>query len=142
MKQRTRHVAQYPKHGGAACEGALKEMEGCNNDNCEPEEHKRAVNCELSEWKMWSLCSKTCGGGEKTRYREVAVEAENGGDACSGALSEMEPCNVEICPEDVIPKIEPVRLSDIFRTAMITGTPAPSRIDPDEEESFVARRTR
>jgi len=107
VKQRARHVAQYPKHGGAACEGALKEMEGCNNDNCEPEEHKRAVNCELSEWKMWSLCSKTCGGGEKTRYREVAVEAENGGDACSGALSEMEPCNVEICPEDVIPKIEP-----------------------------------
>ncbi|CAD7922583.1 unnamed protein product [Amoebophrya sp. A120] len=108
VQERTRHIAVYPAHDGAACEGNLKELQGCNNEGCIDESEKVPVNCELSAWKPWAECSKSCGGGERTRSREVVQEPKNGGDPCDGVLAEMEPCNVEICPEDVVPKIDPV----------------------------------
>ena len=35
--------------------------------------------CQLSNWSEWSPCSKPCGGGEKTKTRQVVKEAVNGG---------------------------------------------------------------
>ena len=39
----------------------------------------------------------TCGGGTKTRARDVIEDAKNGGAACSD-LEEMDVCNAEECP--------------------------------------------
>ena len=63
-----------------------------------------AVNCQWSAWSSWSSwgsCSKSCGGGTKsrTRTRTVAVSAQYGGAACSGGTTETEKqsCNTQAC---------------------------------------------
>lgn len=45
------------------------------------------VNCELSEWSAWSICSN----GTRTRTRTVITPASGGGVVC-GPLSETESC--------------------------------------------------
>ncbi|CAD7956387.1 unnamed protein product [Amoebophrya sp. A25] len=110
VQQRTRHIAATPKYGGAACEGSLTEMQGCNNAECfEGDAHRNdPVDCVLSYWKDWSECSVSCGGGTRTRSRRIVTPSAHDGEACNGALSEVEPCNVEICPKDVVPVVEAV----------------------------------
>ena len=51
--------------------------------------------CKMSEWSAWSLCSRTCGGGERQRERFC----ENGSDVCTcaGSPVEVEACAVEPC---------------------------------------------
>merc|ERR1712224_1032192 len=55
-------------------------------------------NCEWSEWSTWSGCSATCGGGKQAETRSIAIEAECGGDACTGDVSRVQDCNVDVCP--------------------------------------------
>merc|ERR1712130_22114 len=40
------------------------------------------VDCKVSDWSLWSGCSATCGGGNKTRSKEVVQKPENGGEMC------------------------------------------------------------
>ena len=56
------------------------------------------VNCELSSWGHWSLCSATCGGGAKKSNRTINQAAENGGSSCAGELERSMECNIEPCP--------------------------------------------
>jgi len=58
------------------------------------------VDCELSEWGEWELCSATCDGGSQTRSREVEIEPENGGKGCSGILKFAKPCGMDPCPKE------------------------------------------
>ena len=44
---------------------------------------------QWSDWMPWTMCTRTCGGGRRYRYRE----RDNGGDIDS----ETERCNVEMC---------------------------------------------
>jgi len=55
------------------------------------------VNCAVSGWSAWGLCSKSCGGGTQIRTRRIATPARNGGAACP-ALSEQQSCNKQACP--------------------------------------------
>jgi len=77
LQTRTRQIITAPKHGGAACDGALKEVQGCADFECPPEEPeepeapKTIIDCEWGEWDNWSACSASCDGGEKTRIREI-----------------------------------------------------------------------
>lgn len=80
-------------HGGAACP-ALTQTQSCNEQPC-------PVNCEVSNWAEWSVCSVTCGGGEQTRIRTVITSPENGGAACP-VLEETQPCNTQACPVDCV----------------------------------------
>ena len=56
------------------------------------------VNCELSSWGHWSLCSATCGGGSKESNRTINQAAKNGGSSCAGELERSMECNIEPCP--------------------------------------------
>ena len=56
------------------------------------------VNCELSSWGHWSLCSATCGGGAKKSNRTINQAAKNGGSSCAGELERSMECNIEPCP--------------------------------------------
>merc|ERR1719430_591424 len=56
------------------------------------------VDCKVGDWKPWGDCSATCGGGTKTRAREVVEEPENGGAVCPD-LEETESCNTDQCEE-------------------------------------------
>jgi hypothetical protein len=59
------------------------------------------VDCEVSNWSEWSLCSVECGGGIQTRTRTVMTEPQYGGTPCP-PLTETQPCNEQPCSEDCI----------------------------------------
>lgn len=58
-----------------------------------------SVDCILSDW---SVCSKTCGGGVRTRT--VLSQAQYGGRSCdrTDIFPLSEPCNTDPCPDCVL----------------------------------------
>ena len=57
------------------------------------------VNCKWSDWST-NQCTKTCGGGQRTKTRTKKVSEKNGG-TCSGTSSESEACNTQRCSGNV-----------------------------------------
>ena len=90
-KYRQRSEFKPASNGGKACEGKATETKRCNWKAC-------PVDCEWGSYGEWSSCSKTCGGGEKSRSRLVAKPAFNGGLACEGDTLETKICNGHLCP--------------------------------------------
>ncbi|XP_028403037.1 uncharacterized protein LOC114525804 isoform X2 [Dendronephthya gigantea] len=80
-----------PAHGGKDCEDPLKETKQCVLiAMC-------ADEIGFGEWSAWSLCSVTCGPGEKTRARECSM-ANPGDSFCKGATAQTFDCNDAPCP--------------------------------------------
>ncbi|XP_060579908.1 A disintegrin and metalloproteinase with thrombospondin motifs adt-1-like [Ruditapes philippinarum] len=48
--------------GGGSCSGSSSESEDCIVQECH-------VDGAFSDWEVWTICSKTCGGGIRTRAR-------------------------------------------------------------------------
>jgi len=53
----------------------------------------------VDRWGLWSACSRPCGGGSRTRRREILERAENGGLPNPESL-QVEVCNTHACDED------------------------------------------
>lgn len=94
---RNRRILTSAANGGQEC-GALTDTRECNTNEC-------PVDCELGPWSEWSLCSKTCGGGEQTRTRRVVVPSANGGRDC-GELVETIACNTQACNSVILPPVD------------------------------------
>ncbi len=91
-KQRqTRTVSVQSANGGVACPSLVEER-SCNVQAC-------PVNCVVSAWSAWSICSHRCGGGLQTQSRSVTVPSANGGAVCP-TLSQTQSCNTQPCPVD------------------------------------------
>jgi len=86
----TRSKIQEARNGGRECEGDKYLVQPCNEDSCK-------VNCEWGAWGTYSKCSKSCGGGTKSRSRSKSVVESNGG-SCSGFPTETKNCNTQGCP--------------------------------------------
>jgi hypothetical protein len=86
-QQLTRTISVYPV-GGSVCP-PLSATQSCNEDSC-------PVDCVLEDWTPWSSCSAACGGGVRSKSREVTVTPEHGGDPC-GETSKTETCNLQAC---------------------------------------------
>jgi hypothetical protein len=86
-QQLTRTISVYPI-GGSVCP-PLAATQSCNEDSC-------PVDCVLEDWTPWSGCSAACGGGVRSKSREVKVTPEHGGDPC-GETSKTETCNLQAC---------------------------------------------
>ena len=92
---RSRRKAIEASNGGKRCEGDSIEAASCNTDAC-------PVDCVWGKYGQWSDCSKTCGGGEKTRSRSKTIEASDGGQECQGEATETVTCNIDSCPIDCV----------------------------------------
>ncbi|XP_069091834.1 adhesion G protein-coupled receptor B3 isoform X6 [Pleurodeles waltl] len=78
---------------GTHCSGPLRESRVCNNTALCP------VHGVWEEWSPWSLCSFTCGRGQRTRTRSC-VPPQYGGRSCDGPETHHKPCNIALCPVD------------------------------------------
>lgn len=54
--------------------------------------------CTYEAWRPWSSCSKACGGGVRTRPRNLNATASIGGLSCPMHESEEEACQQQACP--------------------------------------------
>jgi len=86
-QQLSRTISVYPV-GGSKCP-PLAATQSCNEDSC-------PVDCVLEDWTAWSGCSAECGGGVRSKSREVKTTPEHGGDPC-GETSKTESCNIQAC---------------------------------------------
>ncbi|CAJ1342471.1 unnamed protein product [Effrenium voratum] len=96
IRERNRHIVAYSRGGGRPCDRmALKE--GAQ----EPSEcNQRPRDCVLAPWDPWSRCSTTCGVGQETRERSVAVPSAGTGRPCEGSLIVTRKCNLRPCKEE------------------------------------------
>lgn len=95
--ERTRNCSSpEPRHGGKDCSflGPAKEVRSCNLFPC-------PVHGNFSSWSIFSVCSKSCGNGTKTRTRNCTNPSpQHGGRNCFliGSSKEVRSCNVFPCP--------------------------------------------
>jgi len=92
VSQRGRDTETEVKFGGKPC-GETTEAKSCNVQACDKP-------CELSEWTVWTSCSKQCDAGTQKRTRFVKVKA-TGEAKCADASSpdrlQYKACNVVGC---------------------------------------------
>jgi hypothetical protein len=91
-KTRTRR-AIIAKFGGKGC--AAKELQQSANCNTAP----CAVDCQVTAYGGWGMCSKACGGGSRKRFRTMSVKPANGGKKCP-SFSQTDVCNSKACAVD------------------------------------------
>jgi len=80
------------KYGGVPCD-KTSEAKACNAQACEKD-------CTLSEWTMWSTCSKDCDGGTAKREKFIKEEPLGDGqcpDQWSGKRLQYKQCNMNRC---------------------------------------------
>uniref|UniRef100_A0A915DA13 Apple domain-containing protein n=1 Tax=Ditylenchus dipsaci TaxID=166011 RepID=A0A915DA13_9BILA len=80
VRKRTRYCNGLKQED---CKGESTKEEPCEIDECN----------QWSPWTEWSVCSVTCGGGEKSRERNC----RNGKD-CVGPAKDTAKCGEEECP--------------------------------------------
>ena len=62
------------------------------------------ANGGYSAWGAYTACTKTCGGGTKSRSRSCTnPKPFGGGSGCSGSNKQTVACNSATCPEVVVP---------------------------------------
>ncbi len=93
LQYRDREIQRESAHGGEPCPEELEESQECGMDPC-------PIDCVMNDWKPWSECSDTCGGGIQTRYRTVMVTPAFGGVPCPTNVEEEQVCNDYPCPVD------------------------------------------
>lgn len=84
----------FAAYGGKDCvDPQLQDAKSCEIAPC-------PVHCELGDWSLWTLCSKSCGGGLSSRSRTEKIAAMYGGNLCTGSTSQDQACNANPCPVD------------------------------------------
>eukprot|EP01004_Peranema_trichophorum_P003198 NODE_21_length_5193_cov_112.595266_g17_i0.p1 GENE.NODE_21_length_5193_cov_112.595266_g17_i0~~NODE_21_length_5193_cov_112.595266_g17_i0.p1 ORF type:complete len:1676 (-),score=495.00 NODE_21_length_5193_cov_112.595266_g17_i0:119-5146(-) len=92
-QSRSRVITTPVRYGGRVCP-ALVETQACNIQEC-------PIDCVVSSWGDWSVCTKTCGGGSQTRERTITTETQFGGLPCPDT-AETVACNIRPCPVDCV----------------------------------------
>lgn len=73
--------------------------EGCAPEDADPDACVVIpdIDCEVSDWDEWTICSAVCGPGERERRRTVIVQPSGEGEACPDLL-DTEACEDVPCP--------------------------------------------
>ena len=74
-----------------------------------------SVDCVMSNWREWGICSQSCGGGLKGRRKDVLVEPKCNGTACPLELTQTAYCIEEDCSQGKI-----INLSSFLLTFSFT----------------------
>lgn len=92
-RTRTRGILHPSWAGGTSCSN-FEEEEPCN-DHCCP------IDCIPADWSLhlWGSCTKSCGGGSRSRSRPISAQHQCGGKPCT-RLEDDEVCNQRRCPVD------------------------------------------
>ncbi|CAE7689352.1 SPON1, partial [Symbiodinium necroappetens] len=97
---RRRNVEVAPSNGGRACDKYLIQTVPCFAPNT------AGQDCDIGMWSQWSDCSKTCGGGQMSRKRQLLKPNTEGGFCHHAVLQQAEPCGTDDCrspaPNDCI----------------------------------------
>ena len=91
-KSRFRDIIQNQTGTGLPCP-TLSETVECNTQSC------NLGDCVVTPFSDFSECSKTCGGGSKSRFRDILVPQSGTGLPCP-TLSETVECNTQPCALD------------------------------------------
>lgn len=94
IEKRVRTVLAGASPGGLGCNGLTEEARSCQD--IEPCTQR---DCQWGNWLQWGDCSKTCGGGHRSRERHIELHPTSGGKACEslGSINELEACGGEPC---------------------------------------------
>uniref|UniRef100_A0A7S4VRZ9 Spondin-like TSP1 domain-containing protein n=1 Tax=Alexandrium monilatum TaxID=311494 RepID=A0A7S4VRZ9_9DINO len=92
--RRQRQIMVFPTPSGEACPKELIQTAGCNAVPCS------AQDCQVSDWQEWSMCSASCGTGQRQRSRTVLQSRDIDGAGCNLHLSEVGRCDAVACPQD------------------------------------------
>lgn len=81
-----------PRNNGRRCPGKDIESSNCEMNPC-------PIHGGFDQWGSWSMCSQTCGGGQRTRKRTCSNPSPAfGGSNCFGLWNESQDCNNHNCP--------------------------------------------
>merc|ERR1711944_115853 len=77
--------------------------------------------CQFDQWGQWSVCSATCGGGQRARVRTATIHSLCNGPPCAGDVTSFEVCNTNACEacDEVIAEQE----FDAGKWELINGEP-------------------
>eukprot|EP00929_Paragymnodinium_shiwhaense_P071427 TRINITY_DN36308_c2_g2_i1.p1 TRINITY_DN36308_c2_g2~~TRINITY_DN36308_c2_g2_i1.p1 ORF type:complete len:2906 (-),score=503.86 TRINITY_DN36308_c2_g2_i1:52-8769(-) len=96
FKRRSRSIKVDGAFGAPLCSNYTQDFWTCNAQHC-------PLDCKLSEWSDWGVCSITCNGpGNMQRTRRITQEAAYGGLPCSDFRNESHVCGKEPCAQDCI----------------------------------------
>jgi hypothetical protein len=90
---RTRTITRKALAGGIECP-ILKEEKKCNEQVCN-------IDCVVSEWPSYGVCSKSCDGGTRVRTRQILKQKKGTGKECP-ILEETQKCNEQECDVDCV----------------------------------------
>jgi hypothetical protein len=111
-KTRAWEVSDDEVDGGTCVNRGKTEDTSCNTQACSTSggggggggggsTTPAATNCTGS-WGSWGNCSKTCGGGTKSRSWNVTSNETNGGTCANRNKTEDASCNTQACPSVVL----------------------------------------
>ena len=55
------------------------------------------VDCKISEWSLWSVCSVKCGGGLQHRIRTILLHPQGGGKQCPDNMKYFQSVHTLLC---------------------------------------------
>jgi hypothetical protein len=92
LTERIRKTEVEPEHGGDPC-GETSESDSCNLQSCDKD-------CVLSDWGLWTPCSKECDSGTTEREKTISEQLVGGG-TCPAMDSDLrhqqKSCNDKKC---------------------------------------------
>jgi len=95
-RTRSRDFQQRPCEGGRGCDLDLAMVEPCYSPSCD------CTDCIWDHWSEWSVCDKTCDGGQTSRSRKILQKPKPGCKACDALPSaQVKPCNTQSCSHHV-----------------------------------------
>ena len=65
----------------------------------------KKIDCRMTQWSAWTVCSASCGSGKQLRYRVVKLRPTQDGDPCPPDEQQVQSCKLQSCATTPPPKV-------------------------------------